>query len=110
MMKEVRRILAPGGVCSHRVDLKDHLGGALNNMRVSSRQWEKDWMANSGFYTNRLRFSEMLNLFREAGFQCEVLRVERWGVPPLERRSMAAEFRQLSDDDLLVQGFDVLLR
>lgn len=32
MMKELRRILKPTGICSHQVDLKDHLGGALNNL------------------------------------------------------------------------------
>ena len=32
-LEEMRRILVPGGICSHRVDLRDHLGGVLNNLR-----------------------------------------------------------------------------
>lgn len=109
-MNELRRVLRPDGACSHRVDLMDHLGGGLNNMRIPSRWWEKDWMAKSGFYTNRLRFSEMLQLFRDAGFAPDVVAVSRWDAPPLSRAALASEFRHLDDDDLLVKGFDVVLR
>lgn len=109
-MKELRRILRPDGVCSHRVDLKDHLGGGLNNMRLHRSLWEKEWMARSGFYTNRLRMAEMIALFREAGFAVEPVDVGRWPRPPLARASLAAEFRGLTDEELCVREFDVLLR
>jgi SAM-dependent methyltransferase len=109
-MRELRRILRPDGICSHRVDLKDHLGGALNNMRLPSDWWEKEWMARSGFYTNRLRFSEMIRIFEEAGFSTEVVGVSQWQEPPIRRQSLAREFRQLSDADLRIKEFDVLLR
>lgn len=109
-MFELRRILRPDGICSHRVDLKDHLGGALNNMRISSRWWEADWMASSGFYTNRLRYSQMIGLFREAGFEVDVAATNRWDTLPTPKISMAKEFRSFSEDDLLVKEFDVLLR
>jgi SAM-dependent methyltransferase len=109
-MKELRRIVRPDGVCSHRVDLKDHLGGGLNNLRIETSLWEREWMASSGFYTNRLRMSEMLGLFAEAGFAAELLGVTQWPGPPLPRHSLAAEFRDLSTEDLCVREFDVLLR
>lgn len=35
LASELRRILKPDGVSVHRVDLKDHLGGGLNNLRFS---------------------------------------------------------------------------
>ena len=41
-------MIRPGGLCSHVVDLKDHLGGALNNLRFSQRVWESRTMAGSG--------------------------------------------------------------
>jgi len=109
-MKELRRILRPDGVCSHRVDLQDHLGGALNNMRFPARLWESDWVVRSGFYTNRLRYSEMIELFRQAGFSVEVLATGRWHAVPTPHNLMAKEFRGLSEEDLLVKDFDVLLR
>lgn len=108
-MRELSRVLKPGGSISHRVDLKDHLGGGLNNLRIASRLWERDWMAGSGFYTNRLRFSEMLECFKTAGFRLNVLAVNRWDRSPIARSLLAPEFRHLSEDDLLVKEFDVLL-
>ena len=109
-MQALRRALRPGGLCSHTVDLRDHLGGGLNNMRLRSPLWESPWMVRSGFYTNRLRLSEMLALFREAGFAPQVTRTAHWESPPLPRHKLALEFRGLPDDDLLVREFDVLLR
>lgn len=110
MMHQLRRVLGPGGICSHQVDLKDHLGGALNNLRFSSRFWESNFMARSGFYTNRIRYGEMLRGFAEAGFDVEVLRTERFATLPTPRKSFAPEFRRLPEDDLLVSSFDVILR
>src|SRR5262249_11769326 len=54
IIKETRRVLKPTGVASHLIDFKDHLQGALNNLRFSERVWESHFMASSGFYTNRL--------------------------------------------------------
>jgi SAM-dependent methyltransferase len=110
LVVEMRRVLRSDGVCSHRIDLKDHLGGALNNLRIPSRLWEADWMARSGFYTNRIRYKQMLELFREGGFDVQVLRTETWNRLPTRRERFASEYRQHDEGDLLVSGFDVVLR
>ncbi len=109
-MRELRRVMAPTGVASHRVDLTDHLSDGLNNLRFSERIWESEWMSSGGFYTNRLRYSELIELFRGAGFAVEILRVERWDALPTPRSKIAPPFRALSDDELRVRAFDVLLR
>lgn len=108
-MREMRRILKDDGVCSHEIDLRDHLGGALNNMRIPSRWWEADWMARSGFYTNRLRSSEMIHAFESAGFSTGIVAMKRWQSMPTPRRSFAEEFQDLDAEELLVQIFDVVL-
>lgn len=110
LARELRRIIKPGGVSTHQVDLKDHLGGALNNLRVGTGLWERDWFASSGFYTNRLRCEEMCALFQEAGFSVEVLKTTRWPAIPTPRRLLASEFAHLSDEELLISDFFVLLR
>jgi SAM-dependent methyltransferase len=110
MLAETRRILRPGGLCSHRIDLQDHLGGALNNLRFSERLWESDWFARSGFYTNRLRFGELVERCRRAGFAVETREVERWPRLPTPRERLAAPFRDLPDDELRVLGCDLILR
>jgi SAM-dependent methyltransferase len=107
--REMRRVLRPQGVCSHEIDLRDHLGGSLNNMRIPSRWWEKDSMARSGFYTNRLRKREMIEDFLRAGFAVDIVSQTRWDEVPVERAKLAREFQQLSDEDMLVKTFHVVL-
>ncbi len=109
LARELSRLLTPGGISIHRVDLSDHLGGGLNHLRFSEKLWESNLFRRSGFYTNRLGFGELLQHFRAAGFECSVSRVVRWDTLPTPRKSMDPFFRQKSDDDLLVMGFDVVL-
>ena len=108
--QELFRILKPDGVCVHRVDLKDHLGGGLNNLRFPESVWEGLLFSRSGFYTNRIRFDEMLTIFEQAGFACTLPRILRWQHLPLPRSKLDAAFSHLSDDDLLVSSFDVVLK
>jgi hypothetical protein len=109
MLAELRRIQRPDGVGSHCISITDILGGKLNDLRFSERIWESSLMANSGFYTNRIRYSEYLQLFRQAGFEPEVTRVARWKALPTPRRKMANEFAALPEGELQVSGFDVFL-
>jgi Methyltransferase domain len=106
---ELRRVIAPAGLCSHQVDLQDHLGGALNNLRIPSRWWEAEWMARSGFYTNRLRMSEIIGQFEAVGFTVDALTACRWEALPTPRRALAREFRDRELGELLVRSFVVAL-
>jgi len=93
------------------IDFKDHLGGGLNNMRFPSELWERKWFSvRSGFYTNRLRLSEMVKICDRVGFKVEVQSASRWDKPPIARSLLAPEFRSLSDDDLCVSGAHLIMR
>lgn len=107
--RQCRRVLRDSGVCSHSVDLKDHLGGGLNNLRFSRSTWESDFFATSGFYTNRLRFREMMELFSENGFETQVLAISRWDHLPISRNKLDEQFSRISDEELCVSEFEVLL-
>jgi len=110
-IKECFRLLKPDGVMSHVVDFKDHLGGGLNNMRFSSTLWEKEWFAyNSGFYTNRIRLSEMIQICEKVGFIVEIKDTKSWNLLPIKRTKLALEFKDLSDKDLLVSGAHLVMR
>ena len=108
-LRHMQRVLAAGGLASHRVDLRDHLGGALNNLRFSDAVWESRFMSSSGFYTNRIGYGEMLDACRVAGFDVDVVTVERWPSPPTPRERLAPRFRDREESDLCVSGFDVVL-
>jgi len=106
---ELRRIQRPEGVGSHHTGFGGILGSDMNDMRFSERVWESSFMANSGFYTNRIHYEELLQLFRKAGFEPEIIRTSRWATLPIPRRKMATEFAALPDEDLQVSNVDVLL-
>lgn len=109
-LKELRRIQRPDGVGSHRVSISDILGGKLNDLRFSDRIWESPLMAKSGFYTNRIRYSKLMELFREAGFTPEIRKIARWKTLPTPRKKMAPQFASLPEEELSVSGFDLFLR
>lgn len=109
-LHELMRILRVNGIASHRIDLKDHLGGSLNNLRFSTKLWEANWMAQSGFYTNRIRYPNMIKRFENAGFDVDVLHVDKWEYLPILRANMSKEFLEYSVDELRISGFDVILR
>ena len=58
-------------------------------------------MAKSGFYTNRLRFAEMIDLFRVAGFSVETRAVSKWCV---FRTNVTARFGIVTADFGSVTG------
>jgi SAM-dependent methyltransferase len=107
---ELRRVIRPSGVSSHRIDLRDHLSTGLNNLRFPSALWEREFLACSGFYTNRIGFAEMVDAFEAAGFEVAITKQDRWPALPLPRSKMAPEFRHRSEEDILVSGFNVVLR
>ena len=110
LLQEMRRILRPDGVASHQIDLKDHLAASLNSLRFAERTWESEFMARSGFYTNRLRRAEIVERFEAAGFTTHVEGVKRWTVLPLPRTALDTAFRGMPDEELTVSQFDIVAR
>jgi hypothetical protein len=108
-MKELRRVARTGGRSSHRIDLQDHLGGRLNSLRFSEKTWEGHLFSRSGFYTNRLRRSEIVASAERAGFSVLGMIPEMWPTLPTPRTAMSSTFRDLSDDDLRTKWIDLLL-
>ena len=110
VLAETLRVLKPGAVASHRVDLQDHLASSLNNLRFSSRVWESRLLRRSGAYTNRRSLAELVALVERVGFEIVRVDVERWPVVPIDRRRLAPEFRSRRDDELQVKAFDLVIR
>ncbi len=109
-IQEIKRASKPGGFSSHSVDLKDHLGGSINHLRFSQKTWESPAIYNSGIYTNRLRFSEWMQLFKAEGTPYQILWKQAYPSLPVSKSKLASQFQPLESRDLLINGFDVVLR
>lgn len=109
-LKELRRIASPRAIGVHSIDFRDHLGGGLNNLRFSQSTWEGRAFRDSGFYTNRIRPREMLEMFSAVGFCVEVVSQTRWTEMPIHRDQLAREFHALSDEDFMVAEIEILVR
>lgn len=104
-VRALKRCLRTGGRMTHQVDLRDHLGGALNNLRFPRSRWESESWARAGFYTNRLRCREILDVFRGHGFRVEVGGLNHWTAMPTARHHLDGEFQRFSDEELMIRDF-----
>lgn len=104
------RLQKPGSVGSHRVDLQDHLSHSLHSLRFSQAVWESRLLSSSGFYTNRLRASQVVGVFEDAGYEIVNSAADRWPQLPLPAAKMHPDFARLSEDDLRVSGIDIVAR
>lgn len=107
---ELRRITKNDGISSHEIDLSDHLGNALNNLRFKKWFWESNLLRKSGFYTNRIRYNQLLDIMKQVGFEYKVLSVSKWPKLPTKKNSMVEPFWTLPDDDLIVRVLNVILK
>lgn len=110
IQSEIFRIMKVGATASHRIDLKDHLGGGLSNLILPKKIWESNIFYNSGFYTNRIRFSEMIEKFERVGFLVSVVEKNTWDRLPMSPNKMTLPYSLYSIDDLSCSGFTVSLK
>lgn len=109
IMKELRRVLVPGGACSHVVDFKDHIDYNLNNLRFPDSVWESRLIRRSNIYTNRIRCTEMTDLFKDIGFHIKSFEIQRWEALPLGKDSLSKPFCDMSDAELCISGCTYIL-
>jgi hypothetical protein len=88
----------------------DHLNYSLNNLRFSEKRWESDFFAKSGFYTNRLRYSQLLDIFQDNNFTVVYKDKGEWVNFPIDLKKINKEFAVLSNNDLLIRTMHVVVR
>jgi SAM-dependent methyltransferase len=108
LVEEMKRVLKPGGIASHQIDFRDHLQYALNNLRFSERVWESDFMAHSGFYTNRIPWIQMKAIL-EKQFIVSVIHYNSWPSLPTPREKMSPPFNSMPEQDLMTLDCHVTL-
>jgi len=65
---------------------------------------------NSGFYTNRILYREILEIFKITEFEIVKLHPTEWSEMLTPKKKMAKKFKYLADEDLIVKTFGVLLK
>lgn len=114
ILKELRRIMRPEGLALMRIDYGDHFKGfdpSISSFNFLTYSDKAGAPFQSQFqYVNRLRHSEYLQLFEEAGF--DVLRDDPDRRPPeqpiIDR--LAPDFRKFSGEDLFTLGSTIIAR
>lgn len=108
--KEINRLMKSGGISSHLIDYQDHLGGGLNNLRFKENLWEWDFIANSGFYTNRIPAIEMHKLFKKFGFVIIKEGFGKWQNLPISRKLLSYQFKKYKNHQLINRTSSILLK
>jgi len=73
-INEISRVTKPGGIGIHEIDLRDHFFQAAPLRLLQYPNWLWNLMTwNRPGYTNRLRVSDYLDLFRKANFK-----IKKW--------------------------------
>ena len=109
-MNENFRVCKKGALSIHSIDFKDHLEYSLNNLRFSEKIWESEFMSSSGFYTNRLRYSDMKKMFLESGFEIIKEDLTSWKELPMKKAKFNKDFINYDESDLLVKEAVVVLK
>ena len=109
-MNENFRVCKKGALSIHSIDFKDHLEYSLNNLRFSEKIWESEFMSSSGFYTNRLRYSDMKKMFLESGFEIIKEDLTSWKELPMKKAKLNKDFINYEESDLLVKEAVVVLK
>jgi len=109
-MNENFRVCKKGAISVHSIDFKDHLEYSLNNLRFSEKIWESEFMSSSGFYTNRLRYCDMKELFLKSGFEIIKEDLSTWNELPMKKAKCNLDFINYDESDLLVKEAIVVLK
>lgn len=101
ILREFRRVLRPGGVQSHFIDLSDHFAhfdrsiSIYHFLRFSPAAWR--WIDNSIQPLNRLRLPDYRRLYADAGIPVTQLSTRPGNVEELRREPVHAVFQVHSD-------------
>ena len=108
ILGEAWRVTRPGALLIHTIDPSDHFShddaaiSRINFLRFNESEWE-NWAGNKFMYHNRLRASELVRIFEDAGVH--ILKEAR----SIDKESLAAlnggfpldsRFAHFSQDDL----------
>jgi SAM-dependent methyltransferase len=115
-VQELFRVTKAGGVHCHIIDLRDHrdFNNPMEFLTLDDSQWLAHYASirsTSYSHTNRLRSSQIVHCFEQAGFTTlKVLPFEHCTVKPELRARLHADFKGFSDEELGIMGCKYIFR
>lgn len=111
----LRRVLRPGGITAHVIDLRDHrdFDKPLEFLKIDAAVWKEEYKdpEKQHLYMNRWRRSDFRKAFEEGGF--EILSLEptiRTEATEALRSTLHPDFRGYPVEELSVTGVRVVSR
>jgi SAM-dependent methyltransferase len=82
MIKSLGGIIKQGGLMYHKIDLRDHFNFANSSLfyKYPDLVWERYLTREGISYTNRLRYGEWLDIFKDSGFEIVTLKTTKMPV------------------------------
>jgi len=103
---EMRRVLKPGGIGVHEIDLRDHFSNDNPLKLLSYPDWLWIMMtSNRPGFTNRLRFTDYIDLFNKAHFTIEKHYIQLEYEGDLSEIKINKKFQKYSADNLKILTF-----
>jgi SAM-dependent methyltransferase len=118
ILGEANRVLAPGGLACHHIDLSDHFShddhsiSAINFLQFGESQWER-YAGNRFAYHNRRRYPDYMDIYKACEHQ--IVECVRWadegGMRELRGGfALAPEFQRMSPEVVCTVGLRVVSR
>ncbi|MEZ0227133.1 MAG: methyltransferase domain-containing protein [Planctomycetota bacterium] len=111
-VRECTRVMAPGGLALHQIDLRDHrdFSNPLEFLRYEEADWKDLYKDKPFCFTNRFRKSDFERAFAESGLVVSGVEVNmKTTLDPTLRARLHPRFRDRSQEDLeAVSAFFVL--
>lgn len=116
----MHRLLSPGGLMIHTVDLREHntnlrtvpdKNTSIEFLKLSKSAWEELYPPGSEHYINRLRASDFENAFRNAGYEIVDWAVtQRMDLCDGVYAELHEDFHKYPLEDLKIMGLRAVLR
>jgi SAM-dependent methyltransferase len=110
-VRDLHRVLKPGGYCFLVIDISDHLANydqgvsRKHYLKYSDAIWDRCF-ANDVQYFNRIQRGEWLRLFKQAGFEL----VEEHSIGQPIRVPVSKKYEHLGREDLECTSLEVVYR
>lgn len=112
IFKEFRRVLKPGGVMSHFLDMSDNFSNMddginiYNFLKYTDAQWKR--LDSPIISQNRLRFPDYKKMFQQLGFPVTHADIRPGNIDLIQSMKLAPEFQKYRPDEVAISHAHVV--